>query len=101
MKASSFAAPPARYDSRLTEGVLDESFFVLYGDSFLPVDFAPIWTAFQSCHAAALMTVLRNEGRWDSSNVVYSNGRVTLYDKRSSIPRCSTSITAFPLSGEL
>ena len=70
----------------LTEGALDESFFVLYGDSFLPVDFAPIWTAFQSSHAAALMTVLRNEGRWDSSNVVYSNGRVTLYDKRSSNP---------------
>jgi len=68
----------------LAEGALDESFFVLYGDSFLPVDFAPIWSAFQSSHAPALMTVLRNEGRWDSSNVVYSDGLVTLYDKRSS-----------------
>jgi NDP-sugar pyrophosphorylase family protein len=67
----------------LAEGVLDESFFVLYGDSYLPVDFAPIWSAFESGRAPALMTVLRNEGRWDSSNVVYSNGLVTLYDKRS------------------
>ncbi len=70
----------------LAEGVLDESFFVLYGDSFLPIDFAPIWSAFQSGRAPALMTVLRNEGRWDSSNVVYSNGLVTLYDKRSTHP---------------
>jgi NDP-sugar pyrophosphorylase family protein len=70
----------------LAEGVLDESFFVLYGDSYLPVDFAPIWSAFQSGRAPALMTVLRNEGRWDSSNVVYSDGLVTLYDKRSAMP---------------
>jgi len=67
----------------LAEGVLDESFFVLYGDSFLPIDFAPIWETFQFSRAPALMTVLRNEGRWDSSNVVYSKGLVTLYDKRS------------------
>jgi NDP-sugar pyrophosphorylase family protein len=78
--------PPAS-----AEGALDESFFVLYGDSFLPVDFAPIWSAFQSGRAPAgrapaLMTVLRNEGRWDSSNVVYSNGLVTLYDKRAANP---------------
>jgi len=70
----------------LAESVLDESFFVLYGDSFLPVDFAPIWSAFQSSHAPALMTVLRNEGRWDSSNVVYSNGLVELYEKRAVTP---------------
>jgi NDP-sugar pyrophosphorylase family protein len=70
----------------LAEGVLDESFFVLYGDSFLPIDFAPVWQAFESGRAPALMTVLHNEGRWDSSNVVYSNGLVTLYEKRSSHP---------------
>jgi NDP-sugar pyrophosphorylase family protein len=70
----------------LAEGALDESFFVLYGDSFLPIDFAPVWSAFESDHAPALMTVLRNEGRWDSSNVVYSNGVVMLYEKRSTRP---------------
>jgi NDP-sugar pyrophosphorylase family protein len=68
----------------LAEGVLDESFFVLYGDSFLPIDFAPVWRVFESGHTPALMTVLRNEGRWDVSNVVYSNGLVRLYDKRAS-----------------
>ncbi len=29
------------------QGVLDERFFVIYGDSFLPVEFAPVWSAFQ------------------------------------------------------
>ncbi|MGB6942813.1 MAG: sugar phosphate nucleotidyltransferase [Bryobacteraceae bacterium] len=63
------------------EGVLDESFFVIYGDSFLPVEFDPVWRAFQASNLPALMTVLRNEGRWDRSNVIYQPGRVVLYDK--------------------
>jgi NDP-sugar pyrophosphorylase family protein len=63
------------------EGVLDESFFVIYGDSFLPVEFGPVWRAFQASHQPVLMTVLRNEGRWDRSNVIYQPGRVMLYDK--------------------
>ena len=64
-----------------SQGVLDDAFFVIYGDSFLPVEFAPIWKAFQSSAQPALMTVLRNQGRWDKSNVIYDNGRVILYDK--------------------
>jgi MurNAc alpha-1-phosphate uridylyltransferase len=61
--------------------VLKERFLVLYGDSFLPTPFAPVWQAFQSSNQPALMTVLRNQGRWDRSNVSYQNGRVLLYDK--------------------
>ena len=67
------------------QGVLDERFFVTYGDSFLPVEFGPIWDAFDASGLPALMTVLRNEGRWDRSNVIYqpgdNPGRVVLYDK--------------------
>lgn len=63
------------------EGALAENFFVIYGDSFLPVQFAPIWRAFHESGQPALMTVLRNEGRWDRSNVIYQPGWVMLYDK--------------------
>jgi NDP-sugar pyrophosphorylase family protein len=63
------------------QGVLSEQFFVIYGDSFLPVEFGPIWRAFQASGQPALMTVLRNEGRWDRGNVIYEPGRVMLYDK--------------------
>jgi len=65
------------------QGVLDESFLVIYGDSFLPVEFAPVWRSFHASGMPALMTVLRNQGRWDRSNVVYENGRLILYDKRT------------------
>jgi NDP-sugar pyrophosphorylase family protein len=63
------------------QGVLDQSFFVIYGDSFLPVEFGPVWGAFQASGQPALMTVLRNEGRWGRSNAIYQPGRVVLYDK--------------------
>jgi MurNAc alpha-1-phosphate uridylyltransferase len=65
------------------QGVLDESFLVIYGDSFLPVEFAPVWRAFHDTRMPALMTVLRNQGRWDRSNVIFENGRLLLYDKRA------------------
>jgi NDP-sugar pyrophosphorylase family protein len=64
------------------QGVLNESFLVIYGDSFLPVRFGPVWRAFQTSGVPALMTVLRNNGRWDRSNVIYENGRLVLYDKQ-------------------
>jgi len=63
------------------KGVLHDHFFVLYGDSFLPIDFGPVWSAFEASGLPALMTVLRNEGRWDNSNANYRDGRVVLYDK--------------------
>jgi NDP-sugar pyrophosphorylase family protein len=67
----------------LDERALDESFFVLYGDSFLPLELAPVWSAFEASGSPALMTVLRNEGRWDRSNVIYAGGRVSLYAKNA------------------
>src|SRR5664279_1212419 len=67
----------------LDERVLEESFFVLYGDSFLPIEFAPVRSAFESSGSPALMTVLKNEGRWDHSNVIYADGRVILYSKNT------------------
>jgi NDP-sugar pyrophosphorylase family protein len=63
------------------EGALEESFLVTYGDSFLPVDFAAVYAEFVRAAKPALMTVYRNDGRWDSSNVIYENGAIVLYDK--------------------
>jgi MurNAc alpha-1-phosphate uridylyltransferase len=63
------------------QGALRESFLAIYGDSFLPVEFPPIWKAFLGSGQPALMTVLRNAGQWDRSNAIYAEGRVVLYDK--------------------
>ena len=62
-------------------GVLPEVFFVLYGDSYLSISLSAVWEAFSGGGSPALMTVLRNDGRWDKSNVRFENGRVVLYDK--------------------
>lgn len=60
---------------------LDREFFVLYGDSFLTIDLAAVGEAFREVGLPALMTVLRNEGQWDRSNVIFRGDRVELYDK--------------------
>lgn len=65
----------------LDEGALDEAFFVLYGDSYLPISMSDVERAWRQSGQPALMTVLRNEGRWDDSNAIYSDSRVVLYDK--------------------
>ena len=65
-------------------GVLWDRFLLLYGDSFLPIDFQAVSEAFVKSGCPALMTLLRNEGAWDASNVIYQNGVIELYDKRIS-----------------
>jgi NDP-sugar pyrophosphorylase family protein len=65
----------------LDAGCLDDSFFVLYGDSFLPIDYRSVFEGFAASGKPALMTVLRNENRWDRSNVIYRAPMVALYDK--------------------
>jgi NDP-sugar pyrophosphorylase family protein len=70
----------------LDEGALDDQFVVLYGDSYLPIALKPVWTAFEDSSLPALMTVLRNEGRWDRSNAHVEDGLVTTYDKFDADP---------------
>lgn len=65
---------------------LGDAFFVLYGDSLLRCDFAAVQAAFERSGNPALMTVLRNEGRWDASNVIFEDGVLRRYDKRNPDP---------------
>jgi len=63
--------------------LLGDSFFVLYGDSFLPCDYRAVGDALVASSKAALMTVFRNENNWDTSNVEFEDGRILVYDKRT------------------
>jgi NDP-sugar pyrophosphorylase family protein len=63
--------------------VLDESFFVLYGDSYLSVNLTSVEEAFRSSERPALMTVFRNAGAWEQSNVIFDGGMVRRYQKQS------------------
>jgi len=60
---------------------LGHTFFVMYGDSYLTCPFAPIQAAFEASGQPGLMTVFRNDDRWDRSNVSFVDGRITKYDK--------------------
>jgi NDP-sugar pyrophosphorylase family protein len=82
----------------LDEDVLDDRFFVLYGDSYLPIALAPVWKAFEEASSPALMTVLRNEGRWDRSNAVVEDGLVTTYDKSNADENVSLEWIDYGLS---
>ena len=66
--------------------LLGDEFFVLYGDSYLPIDYSAVLDAFQTSGKAGLMTVFRNEGAWDTSNVHFAEGRIIRYDKRDRTP---------------
>jgi NDP-sugar pyrophosphorylase family protein len=62
--------------------LLGNAFFVLYGDSYLPIDYRAVERTFTAGGREGLMTVYRNHGQWDSSNVEFSGGRILAYDKR-------------------
>lgn len=61
--------------------LLGEAFFALYGDSYLPIDYASVAAAWSGSGQPALMTVFQNEGAWDTSNVEFTGGRIARYDK--------------------
>lgn len=62
---------------------LDKSFFVLYGDSYLRCDYQGVAESFKAANRLALMTVYRNQGRFDTSNVEADHGLIVRYDKRN------------------
>jgi NDP-sugar pyrophosphorylase family protein len=61
--------------------LLGPAFFVLYGDSYLECSYAAVQEAYQAAGKMALMTVFRNDCRWDTSNVDFRDGRILAYDK--------------------
>jgi NDP-sugar pyrophosphorylase family protein len=66
--------------------LLGPEFFVLYGDSYLPLEYRPVADCFRRSGRAGLMTVYRNEGRYDTSNVVFRDGQIAVYDKKNRPP---------------
>jgi NDP-sugar pyrophosphorylase family protein len=65
---------------------LGEKFLVLYGDSYLPIDYAKPVRAFAASGKLGLMTVFRNEGRWDASNVLFEDATIQSYRKKEPTP---------------
>jgi NDP-sugar pyrophosphorylase family protein len=66
--------------------LLPDVFFVMYGDSYLPIDFKSISEYFLGYDKKALMTVIKNDNKWDKSNVIFDRGVIAEYNKKSSSP---------------
>lgn len=66
--------------------LLGEACYVLYGDSYLPIDYLAAGRAFAASGQPALMTVYRNDGQYDASNVWFEDGRIRVYDKKARRP---------------
>lgn len=66
--------------------LLGDRFLVLYGDTYLRLDYRDAVRSWERSGTSGLMCVLRNEGRWDTSNALYRDGRVLAYDKRNPTP---------------
>ena len=64
------------------EAKLPEAFFVMYGDSYLDIDYLEVQEAYMASGKDGLMTVYRNDGKWDASNVIFTNGNLVKYSKR-------------------
>lgn len=67
--------------------LLSDPFIVLYGDSYLPIDFAEVARAFLPSASLGCMTVFRNQNQWDRSNAWFEDGKLRLYHKRTPDPR--------------
>jgi len=65
---------------------LGEAFYVLYGDSYLPIDYLSVGQAFIASGKLGLMTVFENAERYDASNVWFEGGSIRAYDKRAKLP---------------
>lgn len=65
---------------------LGDAFYVLYGDSYLPIDYLAVGDHFLRSGRQGLMTVYENHGRYDTSNVEFGGGEIIRYDKKNKTP---------------
>lgn len=66
---------------------LGDAFYVLYGDSYLPIDYRAVGNFFINSGQLGLMTVYENQGRYDTSNVWFEDGKIKVYDKKVRLPQ--------------
>ncbi len=63
---------------------LEENFLVTYADSFMDIDYNEViyrYAYAKTDGCRSLMTLYHNFGKYDTSNVIYEDGKLLLYDK--------------------
>jgi len=67
--------------------LLGKSFLVLYGDSYLDIDYSAVSRAFVESNTVALMTVMENSHGTEPSNVWFNDRRILAYNKKKPEPQ--------------
>jgi NDP-sugar pyrophosphorylase family protein len=60
---------------------LNSEFMVMYGDSYLDFNYKQTINKFVLGKKLALMSIFKNEGKYDKSNVRYNNGKILEFNK--------------------
>lgn len=63
--------------------LINEDFFLTYGDSYLDINYSSVEEEFFKTSRAALMTVYKNTNKWEPSNAQVENDVVRTYSKRN------------------
>ncbi|HXC23218.1 MAG TPA: NTP transferase domain-containing protein, partial [Solirubrobacteraceae bacterium] len=66
--------------------LLGGRFLVLYGDTYLRIDYAACFFAWMASGLPGMMSVFYNKARLGISNTLYADGRVLAHDKRAPQP---------------
>jgi len=63
------------------EPLLDNVFFIMYGDSYLTVDYQKVYSFFKQHDKLGCMVVYKNNDKYDKSNLIVKDNMVTGYGK--------------------
>jgi NDP-sugar pyrophosphorylase family protein len=76
---------------------LGSRFLVLYGDTYLRIDYRAAVEQWSQSGLPAMMTVLHNDGRWEASNARFDGTNVTAYNKQ--VPTADMTWIDYGLGG--
>ncbi|KYK33786.1 MAG: hypothetical protein AYK22_06115 [Thermoplasmatales archaeon SG8-52-3] len=64
------------------ESLVDDIFFIMYGDSYLNVDFKKIANYFSNHNKLGLMVVYKNYNKFDKSNLIVNDKMIIAYGEK-------------------
>jgi N-acetyl-alpha-D-muramate 1-phosphate uridylyltransferase len=71
---------------RRASPLLGDRFLMLYGDTYLRIDYGRFAREWVASGLLGGMAVLHNQGSWDKSNAAFSQGHVVRYEKGAADP---------------
>lgn len=66
--------------------IAEDDFFVLYGDAYLDINYKEIERTYFASERKTIMTVYKNGGMFDKSNVIFRDGLLKKYSKKNIVP---------------